>query len=80
MHVIPKLDSLTRDSHLDGRFVLNESKTESLFPGRGPKRGQHPVNSGKTDFTEVQPARGGYKYLLVFIDPFPGGQKRVPPN
>lgn len=30
MHVIPKLDSLTRDSHLDARFVLNESKMEAL--------------------------------------------------
>lgn len=78
MHVIPKLDSLTRDSHLDGRFVLNESKMESLFPGRGPKRGQHPVNSGKTDFTEVQPARGGYKYLLVFNRSLSGWAKACP--
>jgi hypothetical protein len=36
------------------------------------------VNSGKTDFTKIQPATGGEKFLLGFIDSFSGWKEAFP--
>lgn len=70
MCVIRKLDSLTRDSHLDDSM---NQKQRALSQEEVQREANTRLSSGKTDFTEVKPDRGGYKYLLVFIDPFPGG-------
>lgn len=46
-------------------------------PGRR-LRGDRPGSYWETDFTEVKPAKCGYKYLLVFIDTFSGWVEAFP--
>ncbi|XP_036174040.1 protein NYNRIN-like [Myotis myotis] len=41
-------------------------------------RGDRPGSYWEVDFTEVKPARYGYKYLLVFIDTFSGWVEAFP--
>lgn len=41
-------------------------------------RGDRPGSYWEVDFTEVRPARYGYKYLLVFIDTFSGWVEAFP--
>ena len=41
-------------------------------------RGTHLGMYREVDFTEVKPGKYGYKYLLVFIDTFPGWTETYP--
>lgn len=41
-------------------------------------RGKRPGQHWEVDFTEVKPTKGGYRYLLVFIDTFSGWVEAFP--
>ena len=45
--------------------------------GRRP-RGERPGVYWEVNFTEVKPGKYGYKYLLVFVDVFPGWVETLP--
>ena len=45
--------------------------------GKRP-RGEWPGVYWEVDFTEVKPGKYGYKYLLVFVDVFPGWVETLP--
>lgn len=42
------------------------------------RHGDHPGEHWEIDFTKMTPARGGYRYLLVFIDTFSGWAEAFP--
>ncbi|KAK1338204.1 LOW QUALITY PROTEIN: hypothetical protein QTO34_001318 [Cnephaeus nilssonii] len=53
------------------------AQPSKLTQGKG-LRGDRPGSYWEIDFTEVKPARYGYKYLLVFIDTFSGWVEAFP--
>lgn len=60
--------------HCDACARVNASKIK-LSPGTRTQ-GHRPGTHWEVDFTEIKPGKYGYKYLLVFIYIFQGGQKR----
>lgn len=56
---------------------LVNARTSSTPEGKR-ERGDKPGIYWEVDFTEVRPARYGYKYLLVFIDTFSGWVEAFP--
>ena len=49
--------------------------------GRGKReRGKEPGICWEVDFTEMKPRKYGHKYMLVFVDTFPGWIEVFSPN
>ncbi|XP_073068760.1 uncharacterized protein [Manis javanica] len=55
---------------------VNVSKNQAISGKR--LRGDRPGTYWEVDFTEIKPAKYGYKYLLVFLDTFSGWTEAFP--
>ncbi|XP_057343881.1 uncharacterized protein LOC130679279 [Manis pentadactyla] len=56
--------------------LVNVSKNQAISGKR--LRGDRPGAYWEVDFTEIKPAKYGYKYLLVFLDTFSGWTEAFP--
>ncbi|KAK1332208.1 hypothetical protein QTO34_006880 [Cnephaeus nilssonii] len=77
-YYIPKLFQVSKDIARRGHVCAQAPLPPPPLAQGTRLRGRSPGEHWEVDFTELPPGRGGYRYLLVFIDTFSGWPEAYP--